>query len=294
MSKKPQKAKDAKRASIIIPTHNRLDDLEELLSALETTLEGDTLTEVIIVDDASSDGTCQKLQAAYPWVQLIASNENAGPAAARNVGARAASGMLLLFLDSDGVPEHNWLEAMMDAQEEGTVLLGCPVDYDTGRVQSVPRRATFLGKSLPCAPHRANSGPSCNLGIPRDSFRELGGFDEEIPYYFEDSDLCIRARRAGCAFKFVPDAVFRHKGMERKKGNAIRMQEHNSTYAMLKHYQISIPTIAIFIILNSMWFFARLFVWGIQGRFSDCKQLFLGWVSAHGRFAKRMKTSGSP
>ncbi len=245
------------RASIIVPTHNRRDDLAELLPELsrQAAVWGDT--EIIVVDDASSDGTAAWLAATFPAIRLIRNEASAGPAASRNRGARVAAGGLLLFLDSDGVPEPDWLKAMLHAADGLTVLLGCPVDYATGRVQGTPRRATFLGKSLRCAPEAANTGPSCNFAFPRRVFLAVGGFDESIPYYFEDSDLCIRARMAGARFRYVPEAVFRHKGTETKRGDAIRMQEENSSFAMLRLYRTRKPLLAAFVLCNALWMTAR-------------------------------------
>ncbi len=151
-------------------------------------------------------------------------------------------------------------------------------------MQSLPRRATFLGKSLRCKPARANTGPSCNLGVPRRLFEELGGFDEELPYYFEDSDLCIRARRAGAVFTFAEDAVFRHKGSEKKQGDAIRLQEAHSTYAMLKLYRGEPTKRMLFMVLNTAWMLARALVWRLRGRSEDAKRLWRGHREGMARF----------
>ncbi len=158
------------------------------------------------------------------------------------------------------------------------------MDFEGGRVQSLPRRATFLGKSVLCPPDRANSGPSCNLGIPRACFEAVGGFDEDIPYYFEDSDFCIRARRAGFPFKYLPGARFRHKGGERKQGEAIRRQEHNSTFAMLKAYRGAPLKWLAFAALNSGWLFVRLIAWSARGRLRDALLLAQGGLTAYARF----------
>lgn len=240
-----------------------------------------------MVDDGSSDGTAVTLAEDFPDVSVLSLPRSVGPAGARNRGARHARGRLLLFLDADGEVDPGWLSAMLNADTGDTVLLGNVVDYRGGRVQSVPRRATFIGKSLRCAPERANTGPSCNLGIPRSCFERLGGFDEELPYYFEDSDLCIRARQAGYAFRFVGDAVFRHHGTEFKRGPAIRLQERHSTYAMLKCYEDRFFRSLAFSVANGLWLLARLVAWTTRGRISDAGLLLRGWVDAYVRQFKR-------
>jgi GT2 family glycosyltransferase len=271
-------------ATVIIPTRNRREDVLEVLASLADDGANAPPFEVIVVDDASTDGTAEAVSQAFPWVRCETLGHSVGPAHARNHAAAIAGGSLLLFLDSDGVVARGWGKAMLDAAAPDTVLLGCAVDFEGGRVQSLPRRATFLGKSLKCTPERANTGPSCNLGVPQAAFHAVGGFDEELPYYFEDSDLCIRLRRAGYRFRYVPDAVFRHKGTERKRGDAIRMQERNSTYAMLKTYRREPIAWMAFSVLNGLWLAVRMLLWSLRGRFADCARLLRGWGMAYARF----------
>ena len=273
------------RASIIIPTYNRYPLLHALLVSLVSAIE-DTDAEIIVVDDASTDDTTGKLAIEFPSVRLLALPRSMGPAYSRNRGAKAASGRLLLFLDSDGVVEAEWRDALLTADTGTHLLLGNVVDFRSGRRQSVPRRATFIGKSLPCPPERANTGPSCNLAVPRDIFEALGGFDEELPYYFEDSDLCIRAARAGHPFKFVADAVFRHHGTERKTGEAIRLQEAHSTYALLKHYEDDFLRSVAFSLANGTWLLFRVVWWTARGRLGDVGLLLRGWGSAYVRYLR--------
>ncbi len=270
--------------SIIIPSRDRRAWLCALLDSLARELDGREDVEVIVVDDASCDGTASAVVECYPWVRLEVAEKPLWPSAARNRAARVASGRLLLFLDADGEVAEGWLEAMLAADDGHTVLLGNVVDFLGGRVQSVPRRSTFLGKSLRCRPGRANTGPSCNLGMPKGLFDALGGFDEELPYYFEDSDLCIRTKRAGAKFRFVAEAVFRHHGSEIKRGEAIRLQEAHGVYAMLKGYEGDWVRTAVFTLGNGGWILLRLARWIMAGRISDAVLLLRGWRQGYTRF----------
>jgi hypothetical protein len=271
-------------ASIIIPSRDRRTLLCALLDSLARELDGRGDVEVIVVDDASCDGTAAAVGKRYPWVRLELTETALGPSAARNRAACVASGRLLLFLDADGEVAEGWLEAMLVADDGHTVLLGNVVDFVGGRVQSVPRRSTFLGKSLRCRPERANTGPSCNLGVPKVLFEALGGFDEELRYYFEDSDLCIRAKRAGAKFCFVAEAVFRHHGSEVKRGDAIRLQEAHSVYAMLKAYEGNWVLMAAFTVLNGAWMKLRALSWCLRGRWRDAGLLVRGWLDGNVRY----------
>lgn len=271
-------------ASVIIPTRDRRALLSALLDSLARELGAREDVEVIVVDDVSCDGTASAVREGYPWVRLEVAEQPMGPSAARNLAARCASGRLLLFLDADGEVAEGWLEAMLAADDGATVLLGNVVDFLGGRVQSVPRRSTFLGKSLRCGPERANTGPSCNLGMPKGLFDALGRFDEELPYYFEDSDLCIRAKRAGAKFRFVAEAVFRHHGSEVKRGEVIRLQEAHSVYAMLKGYEGDWVRMVVFTVLNGAWVKLRVLTWSLTGRWRDVGLLVRGWVDGNVRY----------
>jgi GT2 family glycosyltransferase len=272
------------RASIIIATRDRQQDLLACLASLNPDALAARGIEVIIVDDASEDDTVAEVGEYYPAVQILRNHLPRGASFARNRGSREAEGALLLYLDSDGEVAPGWIDAMLESDDGETVLLGNVVDHATGRVQGVPRRATFIGKSLRCRPSRANTGPSCNFAFPREIFERIGGFDHELTYYFEDSDLCIRARMAGARFRFVKEAVFRHKGSERKRGPAIRLQEEHSTYAMLKNYADAPLKRRVFSLLNGLWFFFRLGLWAMQLRFKDCIRLWRGWRNAYKRY----------
>ncbi len=281
-------------ASILIATHNRRAHLSECLTALPPEELQARSVEVLVCADGCTDDTEAWVRREFPHVVLIANPVQKHPAYSRNALAHAARGRFLICVDDDGVPEPGWLAAMLARDDGNTLVGGKIVDYTGGRAQNGPARSTFLGKRLPCRPDRANAGTSCNLGIPRNCFELLCGFDEELPYYFEDSDLCIRAYRAGFAFQFAEDAVVRHKGSAKRVGEAIRYQELHSTYAMLKAYRGSWVRCFLFTILNALWMIFRLVTWGIQGRFRDCTRLAQGWAVAYTRFWQHCKETPIP
>ena len=277
---------------MIIVTCNRRDDVAECLAPLTPERLDSVDAEVVVVDDASHDGTAEMLAERFPWVQSIVNPSNMGPAAARNIAVERARGSLLVFLDSDAVPMEGWLETLVSAHDGKTVLIGKLLDYNTGAVQYGPRRATFLGKSLPCRSIRVNTGPTANLAVPRTLFERAGGFDPDLPYYFEDSWLCIRLARAGARFRYLADAVVRHKGSTERRGEKVRMQEHNSTFAMLKLYAGNPLMRMLFSVGNGLWVAFRMAWWSCAGRVDDVPHLWRGWISAYQRFAKRQRSSG--
>ncbi len=273
-------------------TRDRRDDVAECLTPL-TPERLDVLGgEVIVLDDASTDGTAEMLAVQFPWVRVVVNPTNVGPGPARNLAAATARGALLVFVDSDAVPCEGWLGQLAAADDGKSVLIGKVLDYNSGAVQYGPRRATFLGKSLRCRPERVNTGGAGNMAIPKSLFDSVGGFDPEIPNCFEDSWLCIRLGRAGARFRYVADAIVRHKGDTGKHGDEIRMQEHNSTYAMLKFYADTPLMRAAFTVCNALWMALRRVAWTFTGRGEDAALLWKGWVTAHRRFAEKQRIPG--
>ncbi|MGE5234609.1 MAG: glycosyltransferase family 2 protein [Acidobacteriota bacterium] len=101
--------------SIVIPTHDRLDVLQEVLAALGAQ-EGSVSFEVVVVDDGSSDGTAEFLEHLRPAFPLrVLRQPNQGPAAARNAGVAAARGEWVAFLGDDTVPDPGWIRAHREA-----------------------------------------------------------------------------------------------------------------------------------------------------------------------------------
>ncbi len=277
-------------ASIIIAAYNRFDDLRECLDSPELKNLDPALAEIIVVDDASTDGTPDALGPLYPNITLLSTRHNVGPGQARNLAAQHSRGNTLVFLDSDAVPEPGWLKALLANDDGKTLLVGRVVDYTTGEVQYGPRRATFLGKSLRCPISWANTGGAGNMALPKSLFEEVGGFDPELSNCFEDSYLCIRIKRRGGGFNYVPSAVIRHKGDVHKHGHEIYLQEYNSTYGMLKIYKNAPAKRALFSLFNGIWVFLRFYKWLLSKRPSDAWQLLNGWRDAYKRFERHRTT----
>ncbi len=208
----------AVRISVVIPTFNRLADLRRTLAALESDRAGLPFgVEIVVVDDGSADGTSAFLEewaARTPGAKTL-SQENSGPARARNRGAAAAKGEIVLFLGDDTVPEPGFLSIHEKAHRLGgpgpLAVLGYTT-WDEERMRVTPflthlnEMGTQFGYSIIPDPDDVpfNFFYTSNVSLPRGTLLALGGFDEEFPYAaWEDVEFAYRATRATPALRMV-------------------------------------------------------------------------------------------
>jgi len=203
------------RFSVVIPTYNRGASLEACLAALANQDAPRDSYEVIVVDDGSRTPP-RDLIARYAktmQVRLI-EQANAGPAAARNAGAFAASAPYLAFTDDDCRPSPGWLRLLGDALDRhpraaigGAVVTALHNQFSTSSQLLVD----FLYDYFATHNRDGQFFITANVALPRDLFRELGGFDLTFPFAAaEDRDLCERWTESGFELAFAPDAIIWH------------------------------------------------------------------------------------
>lgn len=197
----------APRVSVVVATHERLDDLRRLLRSLEEQ-DMDEPFEVVVVDDASCDGTPAWLEQASGTTSLaltpVLSPSNGGPAVARNQGVRRATGEIVAFTDDDCRPDRSWLANLVSPIVEGEA------DVTTGDVR--PDRSdpvTSLWVHTFAIDGSVQGFATCNAAYRTALFRELGGFDEAFRAG-EDVDLGYRALATGARHRHVPGALVLH------------------------------------------------------------------------------------
>jgi GT2 family glycosyltransferase len=222
--------------TIIVVSWNSAAALPDCLSAL------DASADIIVVDNASADGSAELVARRFPHVQLFREEQNLGLAAAINKAAHSAVGDYLLLLNPDVTARTGAvarLAAFLDAHEDCGAVAGLLID-ETGAPQRTfaPRRFPTLGtwavdlllvdqiwpsnpvtrrylggEQPPSAPTEVEQPAAACLMVRRRVFEAIGGMDERFhPAWFEDVDLCLRLRRAGWRIFLLPDAVFRHTG----------------------------------------------------------------------------------
>ncbi len=214
-------------ASVVIPTHNRLGDLQRVVAGVEAQFApGGRRPELVVVDDGSSDETADWLSRETATGRLRGlSQSNAGPAVARNRGANAATGEVLLFLGDDTVPEAGWLVAHLEEHRlHGGVgrplavvgYTGFPSAEDTPFLRFINEYGPQFGYLLIGDPRRLefNFFYTSNVSIDRAEMMRLGGFREDFPAAaWEDIEFAYRATRGGLSIRYQPlaRAVHHHR-----------------------------------------------------------------------------------
>lgn len=222
--------------AVILVTYNSRSHIGRCLESLKS-----SGAEIVVVDNASTDGTAEEVRQGFPSVKLVASPRNLGFAAAANLGARQTRGDALLFLNPDTVclGELRHLEEALNNSQKAVAATARLVDAQ-GRPQigfNVRRLPTPLAlifeilllnrlfpsnrvnRSYRCLdfdperPAEVEQPAGACLMVRRSSFDGCGGFDERFfPLWFEDVDLCQRLRQQGGTIVFCPQLSFEHRG----------------------------------------------------------------------------------
>ena len=198
------------KASVIIPAYNAENTIGECLKALEKQSFKDF--EVIVVDDGSKDRTANVVKS-FKGVKVF-SQKNAGPAKARNLGAKNAKGEIIIFTDSDCVPEKKWLEETLKPMKDPKIA-GVQGTYKTSQKEIVARliQLEIEQRHEKMAKKKyIDFMGTYSAGYRRKIFLELGGFDESYPIASgEDAEFSFRVNEAGYKMIFNIAAVVWHK-----------------------------------------------------------------------------------
>lgn len=204
----------APRISVIVPTRNRPQQLDECLTALSEQSLARSHFEVIVVDDGSNPALAVDLEAFQLSGRVVRQPCQGGAAAARNAGMRAARGRAIAFTDDDCRAARDWLARLLTRLDDsGDMLIG-------GRVVNALSGNVYAATSqliheLAYAHHNENGRgarffASNNMAAPADSLVRLGGFDPAFSTASEDRDLCARWRESGRELMYAPEAEVAH------------------------------------------------------------------------------------
>lgn len=201
---------DAPKISVIVCTRNGRDRIGACLAAASRMTGGNF--ETIVVDDGSTDGTADFVEARFPDVKLIRLAPS-GLSAARNAGAAAASGEVLAFTDDDCEPDSEWIARLRPVFLDGRFAAAggpnLPPEARTWR-EAVVRAAPGAPSHVMLGDEEAEHLPGCNLAVTKAAFDAIGGFDVRFHTAGDDVDFCWRLRDAGFRLGFAPGAFVWH------------------------------------------------------------------------------------
>ncbi|HEY8747439.1 MAG TPA: glycosyltransferase family 2 protein [Tepidisphaeraceae bacterium] len=228
-----------KSVSILIVSFNTRDLTLACLESVYAQTSGLDF-EVIVVDNASEDGSAEAIGERFPQVQLICAQENLGFGRATNLAARAASGECLLLLNSDTVILDNAVRRVFEFSRENVEagIFGGRTFFEDGRLNPTSCHGRQSPWSLLClgtgisavfrgskwfdpeslgawkrdTVREVDAVTGCFLLIRRSLWEALKGFDESFFMYGEDTDLCLRAWACGSRCMICPDAKVIHHG----------------------------------------------------------------------------------
>lgn len=213
--------------SVVIPVRNGREQVIELLDALELQTLPRERWEVVIGDDGSTDGIAATL-AGRDRVRVLPDRPESS-SAARNRAAFAARGGALAFIDSDCLPEPQWLEAGLDALTS-TSIVGGHINWriPPGRsLWSLLEVDTFIDQA---AAVRNGTAVTGNLFVDAQLFAQVGGFDAGL-HFHGDFEFVQRCVRSGAPLVYAPDAVVWHPASDSRSYFLRKFYEANYAYA---------------------------------------------------------------
>jgi glycosyltransferase involved in cell wall biosynthesis len=205
--------------TVVIPTRGRPDGLGRCLAALAAQDYPRACYDVIVVDDGSPESVRPVIDQFRTTLRVdLIEQSNAGPAAARNAGARRATGEFLAFTDDDCVPASSWLTCLARAFETtpGRLIGGSSINrVRDNRFSEVSQQlVSYLYQYYNNGEAGVRFLTSNNMALSAAQFLELGGFSASFSRAAgEDRDFCERWLRRGYAMAYVADATVDHHHM---------------------------------------------------------------------------------
>ncbi|MCD6301612.1 MAG: glycosyltransferase family 2 protein [Staphylothermus sp.] len=247
--------------SIVIPTHNRREMLARLIrSLLESNYPKDRL-EIIVVDDASTDGTHEYIKMLFPQVKVIRNNEENLLAESRNIGIRTSMGKYIFLIDDDNIVDKNTIKELVEFMEDHPdVGVAGPIMYflkDPTRIwcAGIKRNywitiTKYVGSNTRDKGqyrefHESDDFPNAFM-VRREVFEKVGLFNSRLfPIHYDEGDFCQRVRKAGYKVMVVPTARVWHD---------IPLPEENKVWlSRLKNPPRAYYTIRNRILFHAMW-----------------------------------------
>jgi len=237
------------KVSVVILNWNGKKYLKNCLDSVLKTDYHDL--EIIVVDNASTDGSQQLVKKCYPQVILIENEKNLGFCVGNNIGIKHASGDLIILLNNDTIVDKGWVKEILKCAQDAKVgIVGCRLYFPgTKIIQSLGFKMRFLGYWENIGAGQEDNGQfgkagrvdyvsGAALAVKREVLDKIGLLDPAFYAYVEDCDLCYRAKRAGYKVVTSNAIVYHYGSLSWNKFSVKRMYliQKNKIYFLLKHY----------------------------------------------------------
>ncbi len=279
--------------SIIILSYNTRDLLERCLSSLFQAETEQDRWEVIVVDNASADGSAAAVKKGFPRVHVIENKKNLGFAAGNNIGIKKSKGNIILLLNSDtevsvgaiqetvsyldhhpkvGVVTCKLIRpdgSMDPACHRGFPTPGAALAYFSGLEKIFPTISLFGGyhqgyKDF-SQPHEIDSPSGAFFLVKKEVIDQVGLLDERFFMYGEDLDWSYRIKKAGWSIIFYPYVSVLHKKWQSGKGHSDETQRHETQKHFFeamqlfykKHYQRRYGWLVTNLVQFGIWFLTK-------------------------------------
>ncbi|MCU0415196.1 MAG: glycosyltransferase, partial [Ignavibacteriaceae bacterium] len=272
--------------SIIIVNYNVKEFLQNLLQSIEKA-SSKISKEIIVIDNASDDGSVEVIKEKFPSLKLIENKVNVGFGRANNQGLKIASGKFILFINPDCIVSEDTFDKMISffISHPDCGLAGCKILNSDGTLQLACRRSfpgpwtsftkvTGLSNLFPNSrifarynltyldenkTYEVDAVSGSFMMIRKEVYDKVGGFDEQFFMYGEDLDLCYRVQKAGFKVYYVHNTqIIHYKGESTKKSNLDETKLfYDAMHLFVKKHLSSFPIVEI--ILRSAIAFRKLF-----------------------------------
>lgn len=225
----PSSSTRVEPASVVVISYNSAKWLSGVLSAVETYRHSGRIARevrALVVDNASVDGSAELVAAHYPGVRLVRANRNLGFAGGASTGIQAVETDVVVLVNPDVLVEPGAINSLIVALEEDSTvaIAGGKLLYpDRKVIQHAGGKVTYplaladhygygeVDRGQYEVPRAVDYVTGAFFAVRRSALDQIGLFDEGFfPSYFEETDLCYRARLAGLKVLYVPNAVAIH------------------------------------------------------------------------------------
>jgi GT2 family glycosyltransferase len=254
------------RTTVLVLNYNGRDHLDECLGSLGSQdvfipgwpgqpRDAAARDEVWLIDNASTDGSVERVTQRFPWVRVVESEANLGFSRAYNRAAAMCGSEQVVFLNNDTRVAPDFLSTLhrtRAANPDAKGLAARVMSWDGTRIDFAGADTFFTGHARPRGVGESAEGRefpeapllfgcACGLMFDRETFIGIGGFDPDYFSFLEDVDLGWRAALLGHPTVLAPDAVIRHKrygSWSDEPASLVRyLTERNALFTVFKNYQ---------------------------------------------------------